>query len=188
MRALLEFASKFNYVAYQPFQGCIFLWKCISCTQIAPPPFGKEAMLSFCFFIEFFFINLLWSSFIVFLWSCISGKCLFLFFSFSTTWSLLLRICKYVLQSNVKLMVPWWKYTFQRVLVPSVGCLLLLLLFLVYYQRGLVEAHADDGLLEIFGLKPRVACIFCYVWTHLCQTHCSGAISNSKFLLFYAIV
>ena len=27
------------------------------------------------------------------------------------------------------------------------------LFFLVYYQRGFVEAHADDGLLEIFGLK-----------------------------------
>ena len=50
-------------------------------------------------------------------------------------------------------MVPWWKYIFQRVLVPSVGCLLLLLYFLVYYQRGFDEAHADDGLLEIFGLK-----------------------------------
>ena len=100
-----------------------------------------------------FFINLLWSSFIIFLWSYISGKRLFLSFFFSTTWSLLLHICTYVLQSNVKLMVPWWKYTFQRVLVPSVGCLILLLFFLVYYQRGFVEAHADDGLLEIFGLK-----------------------------------
>ena len=100
-----------------------------------------------------FLINLLWSSFIIFLWSYISGKCLFLFFCFSTTWSLLLRICKYVLQSNVKLMVPWWKYTFQRVLVPSVGCLLLLLFFLVYYQKGFVEAHANDGLIEIFGVK-----------------------------------
>ena len=38
-------------------------------------------------------------------------------------------------------------------LVPRVGCLLLLLFFLVYYQRGFVKAHADDGLLEIFGLK-----------------------------------
>ena len=37
----------------------------------------------------------------------------------------------------------------------SVGCLLLLFFFffLVYYQRGFVEVHADDGLLEIFGLK-----------------------------------
>jgi hypothetical protein len=26
-------------------------------------------------------------------------------------------------------------------------------LFLVYFQRGYVEAHVDDGLLEIFGLK-----------------------------------
>jgi hypothetical protein len=32
-------------------------------------------------------------------------------------------------------------------------CIILLFLFLVYYQRGFVEAHADDGLLEIFGLK-----------------------------------
>ena len=32
--------------------------------------------------------------------------------------------------------------------------------------------------------KARVACIFCYGWTHLCQTHCSGAVSNLKFLLF----
>ena len=97
---------------------------------------------------------MLWNSFIIFLWSYISSKCLFLFFfCFSTTWSLLLCICKYILQSNVKLMVPWWKYTFQRVLVPSVGCLLLLLFFLVYYQKGFVEAHVDDGLLEIFGLK-----------------------------------
>ena len=31
------------------------------------------------------------------------------------------------------------------------GCLPIL--FLVYYQRGFVAAHADDGLLEIFGLK-----------------------------------
>ena len=129
-------------------------WKYICCTQITPPPFGKEAMLNFFFFIDFLKKKkLLWNSFIIFLWSYISGKCLFLFFCFSTTWSLLLCICKYILQSNVKLMVPWWKYTFQRVLVPSVGCLLLLLFFLVYYQRGFVEAHADDGLLEIFGLK-----------------------------------
>ncbi len=32
--------------------------------------------------------------------------------------------------------------------------------------------------------KARVACIVCYGWTHLCQTHCPGAVSNLKFLLF----
>ena len=35
--------------------------------------------------------------------------------------------------------------------------------------------------------KARVACIFCYVWTHLYQTHCSSAVSNSKFLLFMLV-
>ena len=114
---------------------------------------GRQCLTFVSLLIFFFIINLLWSSFIIFLWSYILGKCLFLFFCFSTTWSLLLCICKYVLQSNVKLMVPWWKYIFQRVLVPSVGCLLLLLYFLVYYQRGFDEAHADDGLLEILGIK-----------------------------------
>lgn len=29
-------------------------WKCICCTQMAPPSFGKESMLSFCFFVDFF--------------------------------------------------------------------------------------------------------------------------------------
>lgn len=38
--------------------------------------------------------------------------------------------------------------------VPSVGCLPSYLdFFLVYSQRGFVEPHVDDGLLEIFGLK-----------------------------------
>ena len=41
-------------------------------------------------------------------------------------------------------------------LVPSVGPLdayFYSFFFFVYYQRGFVEVHADDGLLEIFGLK-----------------------------------
>ena len=155
------------------------------CTQIAPPPFGKEAMLSFCFFIDFFFIiNLLWSSFIIFLRSYISGKCLFLFFCFSTTWSLLHYICKYVLQSNDKLMVPWWKYIFQRVLVPSVGCLLLLLYFFGLLPERLWWGPCWWWFTRNIRPKARVACIFCYGLTHLCQTHCSGAVSNLKFLLF----
>ena len=133
-------------------------------------------MLSFCFFIFFilfFFINLLWSSFIIFLWSYISGKCMFLFFSFSTTWSLLLRLCKYVLQSNVKLMVPWWKYTFQRVLVPSVGPLDAY--FYSFFFFGLLPKRFCWGpcwwwFTRNIWPKARVACIFCYGWTHLCQT------------------
>ena len=32
--------------------------------------------------------------------------------------------------------------------------------------------------------KARVSCIFYYGLTHLCQTYCSSAVSNSKFLLF----
>ena len=51
--------------------------------------------------------------------------------------------------------------------------------FLVYYQRGFVEALARN-----IWPKARVARIFCYGLTHLCQTHCSSAISNLKFLLF----
>ena len=107
------------------------------------------------------------------------------------TWSLLLCICKYVIQSNVKLMVPWWKYIFSEcvgskcwMLTFTLSLFFLFLFFsffffLVYYQRGFVEALARN-----IWPKARVACIFCYGLTHLCQTHCSSAISNLKFLLF----
>ena len=83
-------------------------WKCICCAQMAPPSFWKESMLSFCFFIDFFYKFFMK----FFYYFSLEHKCLLLFFCFSTTWSFLLCICKYVLQSNVKLMVPWWKYTF----------------------------------------------------------------------------
>ena len=112
-------------------------------------PLDRRQCLAFVSLLIFFLINLLWSSFIIFLWSYFSGKCLFLLFCFSTTWSLLLLICKYVLQSNVKLMVSWWKYTFQRVLV--LDAYFYCYVFWVYYQGGFVEARAEDGLLEIFG-------------------------------------
>lgn len=38
------------------------------------------------------------------------------------------------------------------VLVPIIDAFLKFLFF-CYFQRGFVEAHHDDGLLEIFGLK-----------------------------------
>ena len=145
---------------------------------------GRQCLTFVSLLIFFFIINLLWSSFIIFLWSYILGKCLFLFFCFSTTWSLLLCICKYVLQSNVKLMVPWWKYIFQRVLVPSVGCLLLLLYFFGLLPERLWWGPCWWWFTRNIRPKARVACIFCYGLTHLCQTHCSGAVSNLKFLLF----
>ena len=135
-------------------------------------PLERRQCLAFVslliFLIYFFiFINLLWSSFIIFLWSNISSKCLFLFFCFLTTWSLLLRTCKYVLQSNVKLMVPWWKYTFQRVLVPSVGCLLLLLFF--------------------FGLLPKRLCwgpCFCTPIGSFLYSNCLIKFPNEEIVIF----
>ena len=115
-----------------------------------------------------FFINLLWSSFIIFLWSYISGKRLFLFFFFFlnrlvfvTTY---MQVC-----STIKCQIDGSlvKVYFSESVGSKCWMLNFTLIFFGLLPKRLCWGQCWWWFTRNIWPKARVACIFCYVWTHL---------------------
>ena len=126
-------------------------WKYICCTQIAPPPFGKEAMELLFLYWFFFLKKNCYEVLLLFFFGAIfqvnMPVSFLLFLNHLVFVTLYMQVC-YTIKcqidgSLVKV------YFFQSVLVPSVGCLLLLSLSFFFFFFFLFF---------FFGLLPKRLC------------------------------